>query len=137
MRLENLKRSGILLSLLAHAALAQAETWVPEINIAPLRDFAVQLLKWTTYAAVVFILVYALLKLLYGRALAGSGAPGVATRGYAEKWEAFASVVWFAVALVLLPFVIYIVARIGALPPWVAQEMANIIREIWYWSPGG
>ena len=129
--------SGIGLALLlARTVLAQAETWTPTVNISPIRDLLVSVLKWTTYAAVMFIIAYALLKLLYGRALAGSGAPGVASRGYTEKWEAFASIVWFAVALVLLPFVIYILAKIGVLPPWVATEMSNVIREIWYWAPG-
>jgi hypothetical protein len=128
----------LLLTLALPPALAQGtETWTPTIDVKPIKDFAVQTLKWTTYAAVVFIITYAFFKLLYGRALAGSGAPGVASRGYAEKWEAFASLVWFAVALVALPFIIWIVAKVGALPPWVANEMASIIKEIWYWSPGG
>lgn len=121
--------------LLAPPALAQ-EPWTPTIDVKPIRDFAIQTLKWTTYAAVVFILVYALFKLLYGRALAGTGAPQVSSRGYAEKFEAFASIVWFAVALVALPFLIYLMAKIGLLPPWVAREMSSIIQEIWSWSPG-
>jgi hypothetical protein len=125
--------SAALLS--APPALAQ-EPWTPTINLSPVRDFAVQTLKWTTYAAVIFILVYALFKLLYGRALAGTGAPQVSSRGYAEKFEAFTSIVWFAVALVALPFLIYLLAKIGLLPPWVAREMSSIIREIWSWSPG-
>jgi len=122
-------------SLAAPLAMAQ-EPWTPSINLSPARDFAVQTLKWTTYAAVIFILVYALFKLLYGRALAGTGTPQVSSRGYAEKFEAFASIVWFAVALVALPFLIYILAKIGLLPPWVAREMSSIIQEIWSWSPG-
>jgi hypothetical protein len=128
---------ALLLTLALPPALAQGtETWTPTIDVKPIRDFAVQTLKWTTYAAVVFILVYALFKLLYGRALAGTGAPQVSSRGYAEKFEAFASIVWFAVALVALPFLIYLMAKIGLLPPWVAREMSSIIQEIWSWSPG-
>ena len=126
----------LLLTLAAPLALAQ-ETWTPQVNVSPVRDFAVQVLKWTTYVAVLFIITYVVLKVLYGRALASTGAPGVASRGYAEKWEGLASFVWFAVALVLLPFIIWIIAKVGALPPWVANEMANVIKEIWYWSPGG
>ena len=123
-----------LLALQASPALAQ-ESWVPTIDLSPVRDFAVQTLRWTTYAAVIFVIVYALFKLLYGRALASTGAPSVASRGYAEKFEALASIVWFAVALIALPFLIYLLSRIGVLPPWVAQEMASVIREIWNWSP--
>jgi hypothetical protein len=136
---ERVKALGalLLLTLALPLALAQTETWTPSIDVKPIRDFAVQVLKWTTYAAVIFVITYAVFKLLYGRALAGSGAPGVASRGYTEKWEAFASLVWFAVALVALPFIIWIVAKVGLLPPWIANEMANVIKEIWYWSPGG
>jgi hypothetical protein len=126
----------LLLTLAAPLALAQ-ETWTPQINVSPIRDFLVQVLKWTTYVAVLFIITYVVLKVLYGRALASTGAPGVASRGYAEKWEGLASLVWFAVAYIMLPFIIWIVAKVGALPPWVANEMANVIKEIWYWSPGG
>jgi hypothetical protein len=126
----------LLVTLAAPLALAQ-ETWTPQINVSPIRDFLVQVLKWTTYVAVLFIITYVALKVLYGRALASTGAPGVASRGYAEKWEGLASLVWFAVAYIMLPFIIWIVAKVGALPPWVANEMANVIKEIWYWSPGG
>jgi energy-converting hydrogenase Eha subunit G len=129
--------AGLLVGLLAlQASPVLAQTWTPEVSVSPLREILVTALKWATYAAVIFIVVYAFMKLLYGRALAGSGAPGVASRGYSEKWEAFAGLVWFAVALVLFPFIIYIVARMGLLPPWVATEMSNVIKEIWYWSPG-
>ena len=126
----------LLLTLAAPLALAQ-ETWTPQINVSPIRDFAVQVLKWTTYVAVLFIIAYVALKVLYGRALATTGTPGVASRGYAEKWEGLASLVWFAVVYAALPFIIWIVAKVGLLPPWVANEMADVIKEIWYWSPGG
>jgi hypothetical protein len=126
----------LLLTLAAPLALAQ-ETWTPQVNVSPIRDFLVQVLKWTTYVAALFIITYVVLKVLYGRALASTGAPGVASRGYTEKWEGLASLVWFAVAYIALPFIIWIIAKVGALPPWVANEMANVIKEIWYWSPGG
>jgi hypothetical protein len=126
----------LLLTLAAPLALAQ-ETWTPQINVSPIRDFLVQVLKWTTYVAVLFTITYVVLKVLYGRALASTGAPGVASRGYTEKWEGLASLVWFAVAYIMLPFIIWIIAKVGALPPWVANEMANVIKEIWTWSPGG
>jgi hypothetical protein len=60
---------ALLLTLAAPLALAQ-ETWTPQINVSPVRDFLVQVLKWTTYVAVLFIITYVVLKVLYGRALA-------------------------------------------------------------------
>jgi LPS O-antigen subunit length determinant protein (WzzB/FepE family) len=62
---------ALLLTLAAPLALALAqETWTPQINVSPVRDFLVQVLKWTTYVAVLFIITYVVLKVLYGRALA-------------------------------------------------------------------
>jgi hypothetical protein len=125
---------GVLLLALA-APLAQG-TWA-QIGASPVKSLLVQALKWATYTAVIFLITYAAFKLLHGRARACSGAPA---RGYREKFVPDARTVWFAVALVLLPFIIYILAKVGLLPPWlpswVAQEMSDIIGEIWGWSPG-
>jgi hypothetical protein len=125
---------GVLLLALA-APLAQG-TWA-QIGASPVKSLLVQALKWATYTAVIFIITYAAFKLLHGRARACSGTPA---RGYREKLKPFAHAVWFAVALVLLPFIIYILAKVGLLPPWLpswaAQEMSDIIGEIWGWSPG-
>lgn len=120
----------LLAALAATPRLALAQ-WTPEINISPIEQFAVKVLALATYLAVIFIIAYAFIKLLYGRALAGTGAPGVASRGYSEKWEALASIFWLALALVALPWIIWLIAQTGALPRWVADKMGSILQQIW------
>lgn len=118
----------IAVALAARPALAQ---WTPQVNLSPLRDVLVTALAIITYISVLVVIVYSAAKLLYGRMLASTGAPGVAMRGYAEKFEAFTGIVWFCVAILLLPFIVYILAQMKVLPDWVAEEWGDIIREIW------
>jgi predicted Na+-dependent transporter len=124
----------LLLTLAAPLALAQ-DTWTPTINVSFLRDWLVSGLKWTTYIVVIAAIVVAVLRFAVGYILARLGAHYMA-RAVTEKVEAFLGLVWLAVGLVLFPLVVYALAKVGALPPWVANLMSSILQEIWSWSPG-
>jgi len=121
---------------LALAQLAAAQVWTPTISPEPIEDMLINAARWALRFAALFVIVTAIAKLVYGRIQTSTGMPGVTMRGYTEVWEALSSLFWFAVALVLLPFVLYVIASAGLLPGWVASLMSKVIEGLWNWSGG-
>jgi roadblock/LC7 domain-containing protein len=137
--MRRVKVSAVALLAALSAALAPAlaqgtETWTPQIDINFLRDWLVTGLKYSTYIVVVLAIVVAAAKFGVSHILERLGMAHMA-RAVSERADAFLGLVWLALGLVMFPFVVYALARAGALPPWVANEMARILQEIWTWSP--
>ncbi len=120
--------------LLALSPVAQAQVWTPTINPQPVEEMLLSAARWALRLSALFTIGFSIAKLLYGRLQVGSGLPGVTMRGHQEVWEALSSLFWFAVALVALPFVLYVIASAGLLPQWVAGLMSRIIEGLWNWS---
>jgi uncharacterized membrane protein YhdT len=129
-----MRRWALLVLLLALLPVAQAQVWTPTINPQPIEDMLLSAARWALRIAALYTIGFAIAKLLYGRAQVGSGLPGVTMRGHQEVWEAFSNLFWFALAIVLLPFFLYVVASAGLLPQWVAGLMSRIIEGLWNWS---
>jgi len=131
------KRVGLaLLMLLAltlpELALAQEPPeWVPRVKVDPLEKFARKLLGLATLLSVLYIIGFAFAKILLGRAYASSGAPGIASRGHSEMWEGFTAIVWFAAAVIALPWVVWLVGQAGLLPEWVVDKIGETLQYIW------
>jgi uncharacterized membrane protein YhdT len=129
-----MRRWALLVLLLALSPVAQAQVWTPTINPQPVEEMLLSAARWALRLSALFTIGFSIAKLLYGRLQVGSGLPGVTMRGHQEVWEALSSLFWFAVALVALPFVLYVIASAGLLPQWVASLMSRIIEGLWNWS---
>jgi len=96
-------------------------------------------LRWATYFSVVIIAMHVYLKLRYGFALTARATPAEAAPSSSRKLYTRASILFFAIMLVLTPLLTYIVAAAGAaaglLPEWVAAEIGSIVRDIWTKPP--
>ena len=124
---------GVVLALLPVAA---AEVWTPQINVAALEGILVEVARWALRISALIVITIAILKIVYGRIQVGAGLPGITMRGYSELWEGLTSVFWFAVSLIVLPFVVWALAVAGLLPGWVAELMSKIIEGLWSWGGG-
>jgi len=83
----------------------------------------------------VLTLVLAIIKILYGSVLKGTGAPGVSARGATEVMEGFLSLFWFLVAVVLLPWVIKFLADAQVIPGWIGKKVIEACLKI-IWQQG-
>jgi hypothetical protein len=118
------------LAALVLAALAYAQVWTPPISPRPIEDMMVRVGVWAVRIGAILILIFAIVKIVQGRIEVSTGISGIASRGHSTVFEAFSAIFWFGVLLVLLPFLIWIMAEVGLLPPYVAQLMSEIYRNI-------
>jgi hypothetical protein len=118
------------LAALVLAALAHAQVWTPTISPKPIEDMVVRVGVWAVRLGAILILIFAVVKIIQGRAEVSTGISGIAARGHSTVFEAFSAIFWFGVLLVLLPFLIWIMAESGLLPPYVAQLMSEIYKNI-------
>ena len=118
------------LVLAALAPLAHAQVWTPTISPQPLENMVIRVGVWAVRIGALLILIFAVVKIIQGRVEVSTGISGIASRGHSTVFEAFSAIFWFGVLLVLLPFLIWIMAETGLLPPYVAQLMSEIYRNI-------
>lgn len=105
--------------------------WTPTINPAPVEDMIIKAGVWSVRIGAMLLAGFALWKIVQGRVEAGTGISGIASRGHVNVYEAFTMILFFGLALVLLPFFIWILAQAGILPSYVAQLMSDIYRNVW------
>lgn len=127
-------RVWVALAVLSRAlqvALAQSGRFFPGVDPTKLQETLIAWAVWATWGAAIVMLVYAMVKVVYGIFLAGSGIPAVSSRGYGEVFEGVKWPLIFGIALLVAPLVVYLLADAGMLPGWIADAMSEAFEAVW------
>lgn len=119
------------------ATLALAQQDLPPIpKPEKALPFLEKLLGYGYWIGFMFVIGYALFKILYAYAQRSTGNPGITASAHREWYEAFSAPFWFAITILALPWIIVVLADAEVVPGWLRDEIVRIfLTSVWGFQP--